>query len=335
MKTSLLLFGMVLLSVTAGCLGNGPRMKEIELTETQQRFKTETTFKDGVVSVEARRRDGAVRMLNTANHYEAEWGLLLPQPFIPGFVSREWILSENAHDGKTLLYTAVRWDDANPADYLAVGWWLHFPPGLSIDDLEEAERGVFIDGPEIDLSNPPEMPVAGEATYSGTTGGLYEYEYGSAWGALEGGSQYIEFGAGIELKANFSDQTIEGCIGCNGDIEIRRGTHLYPIVTWRTPAPNALPTDYDIHLGATPFNSDGTFESTGTTVTHPDRTVTRTEGLWAGQFSNVPDPDGNPRAVVGFGDIAFDEADDSRGRFEALFSTLTPATLDPERSEVP
>ena len=336
MRLIALFFGVALPLIAAGCAGGGPRMEEIEPTEAQQRFKTRTTFKDGIVSIEARRQDGTIRTLNTANHYEAEWGLLLPTPVIPRFVSREWLLSENAYDGQTLLYTLVTWDNDNPADYLAAGWWLHLPPELSLrEDLEEAERGVFIDGPEFDLANPPELPAAGEATYVGTTGGLYEYEYGSAWGELEGHSQYIEFGADLALMANFSDQTIQGCIGCTGDIEIRRGTHLYPAVNWRTPVPDAEPTDYEVHLGVTSFNPDGTFESADITVTHPERTVTQATGVWVGQFSNMPDPDGNPRQVVGFSDFGFEEADGSNGSFVSIFSALTPATLGPDEGETP
>ena len=327
MKSFFLVLGMALAATTAGCVGgDGPRMTEIELTETQARFKTKTTFRNGVVAVEARRRDASPRTLTSAGNLEAEWGLYLPPSPIPGFVSREWLLSENRHDGRTLVYTAVEWDDDNPADYLAVGWWLHYPSGDSFRDFEAAERGVFMDGPELDLSNPPEMPVSGEATYAGGIGGLYEYRYGSGWGALQGQSQYIEFIAPIGLKANFSDATISGCIGCGGDIETQ-ALHLYPVVTWRTPDPNALPTDYELHLGPTSFDPNGTFENTDITVTHPERTVTQTEGVWAGQFSNVPDPDGNPRRVVGYGNLGFAEADGSSGNFEGIFSALTPATL--------
>ena len=68
---------------------------------------------------------------------------------------------------------------------------------------------------------------------------------------------------------------------------------------------------------------------------HPERTVTETTGLWVGQFSNVPDPDGNPRQVVGFSDVGFDEADGSSGSFISIFSGLTPATLGPVESETP
>ena len=227
MKSIVFVFGMAPLLMTVGCVSSdGPRVNEIELTETQRLFKTNTTFKNGVIEVEARRRNGSSRTLNSARNLEYEWGLHLPPPPIPGFVSREYLLSENRHDGRTLLYTAVEWDEDNPLDYLAVGWWLHYPLGVSIRRFEEAERGVFIDGPELDLSNPPEMPVGGEATYAGGIGGLYEYRYGTGWGELQGESQYIEFTAFIGLTANFADATITGCIGCAGDIETQ-ALHLY------------------------------------------------------------------------------------------------------------
>ena len=57
MKVIAFLLSTVLPLMAAGCIGgDGPRMEEIELTEAQQRFKAKTTFKNGVVSVETRRR---------------------------------------------------------------------------------------------------------------------------------------------------------------------------------------------------------------------------------------------------------------------------------------
>lgn len=47
------------------------------------------------------------------------------------------------------------------------------------------------------------MPVSGEATYVGGIGGIYEYWYGSAWGNLQGESQYIEFGGPIVRKEQY------------------------------------------------------------------------------------------------------------------------------------
>lgn len=168
------------------------------------------------------------------------------------------------------------------------------------------------------------MPISGEATYVGGAGGLYEYFYGSGWGALQGQSQYVEFSAAIELRANFSEGTIAGCIGCTGDITMET-LHLWPAVAWRGPDPDALPTDYEVRLGPARFKPDGTFENAVVSVRHPERTVTQAEGVWGGQFSNVPDMDGNPRRVVGYSGVRFDEADGSIGSFESIFTALAPA----------
>ena len=335
MRLILLLSSVFLLVAVAGCAGGSPSMEEIELTETQQRFRTKTIFKEGVVAVDVRREDGSSTTLVSTVDLERTWARYDPPPTMPGSASREWLLVQNRHDGRLYAYAVIGWDLDDPADYLAAGWWAHFPPGGSRRNPDEAETGVFLDGPEIDPSNPPQMPVAGEATYAGGVGGVYRYNYGSGWGELNGASQHTEFGAVIELRANFVDGTIQGCIGCTGDIGIQAGHYLYPIVTWWSRDPVALPSDYELRLGPTRFNPDGTFENTDVTVMHPERTVTDATGVWAGQFSNVPDPDGNPRRVVGLSDVAFAEADGSSGSFVGIFEGLSPAYQPPPEGEGP
>ena len=79
------------------------------------------------------------------------------------------------------------------------------------------------------------MPVEGGATYVGSAGGLYAYEYGSNWGELEGTTVFEEYEGIITLRADFSQETIQGCIGCEGDITIRR-SHLRSALGWRPQA---------------------------------------------------------------------------------------------------
>lgn len=302
--------------------------------ENAMQFRTKSTFEDGVFAVEAQRSGQSPRTLTTDAHALYEWAIYLPAPPIPGFVNREWFLAENRHDGRSILYAAVEWDNDDPSDYLAVGWWLHYPPGVPTDEYEAAERGVFIDGPEIDPSNPPAMPVSGEAKYFGGAGGLYEYFYGNGWGELQGESQYVEFSAPITLTADFAEATISGCIGCEGNISAET-LHLWPAVAWRGPDPDALPTDYEVHLGPASFNPDGMFQNTAISVSHPERTGMQSEGVWGGQFSNVLDLDSNPRRVVGYSGVRFEEADGSIGSLESIFSALTPTTVNSQESGTP
>ena len=167
MKLSTLI-ALLLVSLTAGCFGGGgsapPPIPTSTLTPAPQPFRTRTTFVDGVLSIDVRYHDGRTRTIDSDRNHDSSWALLLPRPLQPGHSSREWLLSENHYDGRTLLYALVSWNDADPADYLAAGWWLVYPPDVPFWAFESATRGVFIDGPELDPANPTDLPLAGTAT---------------------------------------------------------------------------------------------------------------------------------------------------------------------------
>ena len=329
-----LLILIALLSLTVGCTRNRPDPPPIPipipaLEPTPQPFRTQTAFIDNVLSVDVRYPDGRTRTLNSVRNLERSWGLYLPRPLQPDHSSREWLLVDNHYDGRVLLYTVVSWNDADPADYLAAGWWLIYPPDVPFRDFESATRGVFLDGPELDPARPPDLPLIGTATYVGGAGGLYTYNYGRDWDELAGSSEYTEFAGTVSLTADFERNRLTGCMGCLDPIETAPGRHLYPAVPWQGPDPAALPADYDLHFAAS-FDAAGAFEDTAITVTHPERTVTQTAGTWRGQFSNVADGDGNPRRVVGSSDVHFAEDDGSSGNFTGIFDALTPAALEPD-----
>ena len=308
------LMALFMVLLTSGCFGGGgsapPPIPTPTLMPVPQPFRTQTTFVDGVLSVDVRYHDDRTRTLDTDRHRDGSWGLYLPRPLQPGHISRESLLSENYYDGRIVLYTVVDWDDADPSDYLAAGWWLVYPSGAPIRAVEYATRGVFIDGPELDPARPPDLPLTGTATYVGGSGGLYEYNYGHNWGELAGSSEMTEFAGTILLTVDFGSKRIAGCLGCIEPIELTPGRHLYPFLTWRTPDPAASPSDYDLRFSAS-FDASGAFEGSEITVTHPERTITTSAGTWRGQFSNVPDADGNPRRVVGSSDVHFAEEDGS------------------------
>ena len=153
-------------------------------------------------------------------------------------------------------------------------------------------------GPELDPATPPQLPIAGQATYSGLAGGLYAQEHGSAWGDAERTIATEEYEGTFTITVDVSDSTMRGCIGCEGDILTRRanfgvflGEHVRELL--------AAPTDYELDFGSTPFNADGIFGHAEAEVRHPERTVTESSGFWGGQFSNMPDRTGSPRLVTG------------------------------------
>ena len=329
-----MLMALLLLLVTVGCSGSRPDplptpIPPPTLTPIAQPFRAQTAFVDNVLSVDVSYPDGRTRTLNSVLHGSGSWGQFLPRPSQPNHSSREWLFTDNHYDGKVLLYAVVSWNDDDPGDYLAAGWWLVYPPDLPIGAFEAATRGVFLDGPELDPARPPALPLTGTATYVGGSGGLYTYTYGRTWGALAGSSEYTEFQGPLTLTADFARSRITGCLGCAGPIETAPGLHLFPAVPWRGADPAALPNDYDIRFAAS-FDGTGAFEDTAITVTHPERTVTRAAGTWRGQLSNVSDGDGHPRRVVGSTDVHFAEDDGSHGRFTGIFDALTPATVKPD-----
>lgn len=176
------------------------------------------------------------------------------------------------------------------------------------------------------------MPDMGEATYIGSVGGLYQYTYGSDWVGEEGTIASEEISAIMEITADFSENTLSGCVGCIGDIELERA-HLYLALGRREGEPSALPTDYELHFNAADIGPGGMFEGTDVAVMHPVRTVIQSGGTWSGRFSNIADPTGNPRLVAGLATAAFAEADGSLGGFEGLYVALGDSLRPPAPSQ--
>ena len=138
----------------------------------------------------------------------------MPRPVQPNHRSREWLLAQNHYDRRIMVYAFASWNNDNPDDYLAAGWWLIYPPGTPFWKFEDATRGVFIDGPEIDPMNPPDLPIDGTAAYTGSSGGLYTYQYGGDWGEeLKGTTEYTEFAGPLSLEADFSKKMNHGLHG--------------------------------------------------------------------------------------------------------------------------
>ncbi len=264
--------------------------------------------------------DGTDVSVNTAD--DAVSTAPAPTP-MPGHQARTWTFVKDADIGTSIAHGLVSWDPNDPADYLMAGWWAQFP-GQHLPDLSfrDSIQYAIVDGPENDPAVPPELPVEGQATYAGQAGGLYAYEPGSDWGEDEGAYVIDEYEGVITLTADFADGTLSGCIGCTGDLVTRRA-HFGIFLGDEVRDVRAVAADYELHLGVTPFDPDGTFEHTDMEVRHPDRTVTHSEGGWGGTLSNVPDRDGNPRLVAGFSDAAFEESDGSAGLFYGTFVALS------------
>ena len=213
---------------------------------------------------------------------------------LPNRRSRTRYVFDHTGSSATLGLLAVDWSNGDPGDYLAGGYWLHVeanPFSLQV--------GAFVDGPELDMSNPPSLPVSGAASYQGSSAGLYALQYGTDGGAVPAGSEELGEFAGIAtLTANFTAGTIGGCVGCVGDILLSGVYH--DSASGDVSTFEDVPTAYRVNLGAVAFNrSNATFQGSNVTLTHPLAPDTQSSGAWAGQFSNRMNGSGDPRLVAG------------------------------------
>ena len=218
----------------------------------------------------------------------------------------------------TLGLVTVDWTDGDPADYLAGGYWLRYEP----NSRQSVQVGAFVDGPELDLSSPPTLPVTGYASYLGTGGGLYATEYGNDFLLPPGSTETGEFIGNASLTVSFDDNTVEGCVGCGGGLRvvgIGRNSATGQVEEFDTQ------TFYAVEFGQVPLNrANGTFQGTDVRLTHSLEGDFPTTGTWAGQFSNQPNVNGEPRAAGGAFVLAATTRGGSRAVLTGAFAVGNP-----------
>ena len=257
-----------------------------------------TTFNGSNVAVTITRENSSAIALNTTKN--ALSGAVQTSP-LSGHDYKDWYILEAGARGATIAYTAVTWDNDDPTYYLAGGYWFHVAGDLQSGIVTGAEVGAFVDGPEIAMSNPPNMPVSGQAKYSGPAGGVYSAHYGTdsaaATGYAVGSLELGEFASRVDLVADFANAAISGCVGCQGGV-----TANGAIVS---PGGDLLESFSDVNvpirtrLGSTPFNASGEFRGRNVSIESSYTFVSSSSGAWGGKFSNIPDTEGEPRLVAG------------------------------------
>ena len=171
---------------------------------------------------------------------------------IPGHEAQDWTFLKETDEGTSIVYSLTSWDPDNPDEYIMAGWWAEFP-GQHLPDLDmrESEQYAIFDGPEVDPRFPPDLPVDGTATYLGPTGGIYRY-------LPPGGTRediiVEEYQGTINLSADFAERTIEGCVGCVGDLFSRRAHFEFFLGEEQRFDASPFIKDYEMHLGSTPLS---------------------------------------------------------------------------------
>ena len=148
------------------------------------------------------------------------------------------------------------------------------------------------------------MPVTGTARYEGAAFGLY--------GSVDGGdvavrtrrsigtTEFGSFGGDATLLADFGTSSISGCVGCQRGI-LYDGTRVDPVTGTSEDIEYTFPGR--LSFGSVSFGADGKFKGSdvrfeATAASYP-YSITSSSGVWGGQFSNVPDAEGDPRSVSG------------------------------------
>ena len=255
----------------------------------------------GTVTIQ--RTDGSRLRFDSRTDTTSEWSW--PPP-IPGHTDAATAILDKP--GQSSAVVGVSWDSTDPTDYLAGGYWVHVEGAAG--EIAGAEFGAFIDGPEISVSSPPDLPLSGTASYLGEAEGL-GFQVNGTDTDDPGGRWYGIFSATADLHADFSDMTISGCVGCVGGVlflgRYEDSSGRVRDVTTTSPA--------QVHLGPAPISQDGSFRNRAVSLTSPDFDITSSNGAWGGQFSNIPDASGDPRLVAG----TFGGESESSGGTEALF----------------
>ena len=227
--------------------------------------------------------------------------------------------SYHVHDNTESLFFASYiergWEDAD--NWYVRGYWLR---GGSNPYLHKAdvELGTYIDSPEIDPASPPTMPSTGTATYTGDANGVYYHDY-------EDGSREIgQYIGDMTLNVDFATGQLDYCTGCTeatllyGHYVTADGETTYSF----TGVPNEL-----IYRATAVVGADGQFETQNTSLTRTTGStrspVVYNKGSLGGTFSNIPDSNDNPRAVMGTGGGEYEYENGSSGAWVGSFLGTT------------
>ena len=200
-------------------------------------------------------------------------------------------IGDDHYDGRVFLYALASWNDADPADYLAAGWWLIYPPNVSIRAFESATRGVFLDGPELDPANPPDYLSQARPPMS-WDGRPVHIQLWTAWGELAESTEVTEFSGPVALIADFDQTASSGASGVWSRLKrYPAAISLRPCLGGQTIQRRCQPT--------TMCASKPRLALTAPSRIPPSPCPSRphhvsSAGTWQGQFSNVPDVDGSP-----------------------------------------
>ena len=232
---------------------------------------------------------------------------------VPGHQYRDGYMLTYTGNSLSAAYALVSWNSPDPTDYLAGGYWMHITGDLGDQRISGFEVGAFADGPELDGA--PALPAMGTATYTGPAGGLYTSRHGSGTEIPPGTIELGQYAAPATLSVDFAGNTISGCIGCGGLVDVE-GIATMPDGESREFSSSVAAR---LEMGPTRIHSDGTFTGSDLTFTQEGATTAGTSGYWGGGFSTIQDAGGNPRLVAGTNSASVRMTNGSEGALVGAF----------------
>lgn len=328
---------------------NAPAFHSTSITQSSNSASVSTMFDGTNVELTIEHQPGSKFTLKSSTNSVTETldrdvsvtEALAPDSPVSGHMLRDWTLFDNSRTGTSSAHVVISWNNSDPTDYLAGGYWMHLSGDLSNESIASADIGAYIDGTE--FAGAPILPVLGTATYRGHASGLYTFSYGPSWAniprppGVEPGTREAGVYTGIaNLTADFETNTISGCIGCimegedpemviletAGDIIDPDGNRydLYAVYHNRE---RGMPGDGSwsrIKLGDAPIDpSTGTFTGTDITVEIDYFQGSTSSGTWGGKFSNKPEGSGEPRLVGGTTSVEWSHPDGDNAVFIGNF----------------
>ena len=236
---------------------------------------------------------------------------------VAGRSAQGWVLSKVDNEGVSAAIVTVTTNDGDAADYLMMGYWEHIDLDTTEADFIRVEIGVFVDGPELSLPSPAGLPAQGTASYYGPAWGAYSVLHGTDTGVAPGSTESGMFNSTVELAADFAANTISGCVGCRDGVALFG--ELYDADTGESTEVVFEDSGYWMQLKATNLRADGTFDDTDMSLHNRVISIDSTEGAWGGQFSNIPDSDGDPRLAAGTFGAQATSVGGSKGAFIGSF----------------
>ena len=203
----------------------------------------------------------------------------------------------------------VEHDIEDPTNYTAWGYWMEM--GENKSEEFYLEIGSIATGPDFDEPANYVSSLSGSATYSGNFLGQAFYSKPTI-----GQVSFATYQASAKLVANFDNDTVSACIGCNSaalyDYEV------FQVGVGRTEYEQITYTDLSIVLGPTSITNSGNFQSSNVAVQGND--VTTGKGVWAGRFTSVEST--IPQDALGIVRSSFTRSDDGAGIISGGFYVI-------------